>query len=448
MMNPDDSLPDHDGYAGGLAYPAYFHREQTPAWLHASVAALGHRPPRIDQAFAWCDLGCGSALTALVVAACYRHAQVTAVDIDAAALAQARALAHAAGLDNLQLRQADLSDPHSLAEVAAGGFDYVVSHGLWSWVSPAVQQVMVRSVAGALKPGGVMALAYMSHPGATPLQGAQRLLHEAGQLARGDAASQVATAMALLQQMAAAGAGYFVEQPGVVRQLQAMAREPAGYIAHEFMGRHWQPQHSAEVIAQWAAQGCAFIGSATVLENIDALSVPAAVLPLLQQLPPGPLAETARDLARNQSLRRDLFVQAGQRLDGGGHLQVLDGLCWARLPAAPASVSEPLLLDTRIGPVPVPAVLLSPLLQALASGPQDFARLRQLPAFVQTPGLLNQALQVLCWQGWIHPVPAQVQATVAAGDSAACQRLQVLLDAHRAWPALQLLPAMGTAVPA
>ena len=105
--------------------------------------------------------------------------------------------------------------------------------------------------------------------------------------------------------------------------LDAMEREPAGYIADEFLGAPWQPQHVADVIRDFAGVGCGFLGSATPIENIDALSIPSALQPRLRTLPPGPLAETARDLARNQSLRRDLFQRDARRLDEAAHLDAL-----------------------------------------------------------------------------------------------------------------------------
>ena len=427
---------DLDGYAADAQYPMHFHREQMPAWLHATATALGVRPPALAQGYRWCELGCGAGLTALVAAACNPAGRFTAVDADAGQIARARALAEHAGLANLEFVHADLRD---YAHVSGDAFDFIVCHGVWAWVSDAVRTAIVSIVEHRLNPGGLLEVGYMSHPGASQLQGVQRLLHEATRHLEGDAASRMATALSLLHALADGGAGVFAEHPGALRQVEAMAREPAAYLVHEFGGAHWQPQHVADVIRAFAAADCAFIGSATPIENIDAMSIPAQLQARLRTLPPGPLAETARDLARNQSLRRDLFQKATRRLDAAAHLASLDALVFAALPGAPATLEGDLRFDTRIGPVTGPQALFAPVLMRLAQGPATFAELRAGAPYDTTPGLLNQVLQALGWAGLSHPcVPT-------TGGTASADALSRQLSPLPNVPALALVPAIGSA---
>ena len=427
---------DIDGDAADAVYPMHFHREQMPTWLHATATALGVRAPALVQGYRWCELGCGAGLTALVAAACNPAGRFTAVDVDAAQIARARTLAERAGLANLEFVHADLRD---FADAAHGAFDFIVCHGVWAWVSDAVRAAIVSTVARHLAPGGIAAIGYMSHPGASQLQAAQRLLHEATRHLEGDATTRMTTALALLRDLADGGAGLFAEHPGALRQLEAMERETPGYLVHEFGGAHWQPQHAAEVIRAFADAGCGFIGSATPIENIDALSVPAALQARLRSLPPGPLAETARDIARNQSLRRDLFQKDARRLDDAAHLAALDALVFAAMPGAPDTLDDDLHFDTRIGPVHGPRELCAPVLARLAQAPAQFAELRTLAPFAAAPGLLNQTLQALTWAGLVHacvPTP---------GGNAPADALSRQLAALPGVPALALVPATGSA---
>ena len=429
---------DIDGYVADAdaAYPMHFHREQMPAWLHATATALGFRAPDPARPYRWCELGSGAGLTALVAAACNPAGHFTAVDADAAQIARARSIAERAGLANLDFVHADLRE---YAAQRGEAFNFIVSHGLWAWVSEAVRDAFLGIVERRLAPGGLLELGYMSHPGASQLQGAQRLLHEAGRHLEGGTPARASAALALLRAFADGGAGFFAEHPGASRQLDAMEREPAGYIAHEFLGAHWQPQHVADVIRAFAGVGCDFIGSATPIENIDALSIPGALQARLRILPPGPLAETARDLARNQSLRRDLFQRDAQRLDGAAHLDALDALVFAALPGAPSALDGDLRLDTRIGPVTGARDLFAPALDALAQGPQSFARLRTLAPYDARPGLLNQALQALTWAGFAH-------ACLPSSRDTSADALARQLSPLPGVPALALLPAIGSAV--
>lgn len=427
------------GYVADVAYPDHFHRELMPVWLHATAVALGAAPPDIARPYRWCELGCGGGLSTLVAAACNPLGHFTAIDADAGQIQRASAAARAAGLDNVRFLACDLRD-YAAAEDDAPPFDFLVLHGLWAWVADDVRAAVLSIVHRRLAPGGLVQIGYMSHPGASPLQAAHKLMREAAEHADGDSGRRAVAALGLLRQLADRGAGYFAEQPGTLRQLEAMQRETPEYLAHEFLGAHWQPQHAADVIRSLAAADCAHLGSATPLENIDGLSIPGALQPLLRSIPPGPLAETVRDLARNQSLRRDLFQRAARRLTPEAHLAALDALVYAALPGAPGGAGDGLRFETRIGPVDGPREWFDPVLRALAAAPQPFAALRRLPPFAEAPGLLNQVLQALTWAGHVHPLRAD-DATPAASA------LRALPQALSPDLALHLVPAAGSAVP-
>jgi SAM-dependent methyltransferase len=89
------------------------------------------------------------------VAAAWPGATLVGVDLDADALAAGRALAGEAGLA-VTFVEADVrSLPREL-----GGFDYVVAHGVYSWVAADVRDALLAAIRAHLAPGG---LAYVSH---------------------------------------------------------------------------------------------------------------------------------------------------------------------------------------------------------------------------------------------------------------------------------------------
>jgi hypothetical protein len=79
------------------------------------------------------------------------------------------------------------------------------------------------------------------------------------------------------------------------------------------------------------------------------------------------------------------------------------------------------------------------LLQRLAQGPATHAQLRQLPAFVARPDLLNQVTQALLWAGRVHPQAAALPSP---------QRLQLLRQQleQRPVPTWQPWPQAGSAL--
>ncbi|MBD9482126.1 class I SAM-dependent methyltransferase [Pseudomonas sp. PDM14] len=407
----------NEGYLAESVYPHHVQGEMSPSWLSAVLTALGQRAPDVAQPFRYCELGCGQGLNALLLAASNPCGQFVAVDFNAQHIAHGRRQAQAAGLSNLEFLQADFA---SLAAQPPGeGFDFIVLHGVYSWVSPANRQALRRFIALTLKPGGVVYLGYMSHPGLSAFASAQRLIWQTAQAASGNEQQRLRAGLDALAQWQAAGAGYFVDHPDVARRLARQSSEDLGYLAHELLCEHWAPQHAAEVIADFAAIDCRFVGSATPLENIDELSLPAGCLSLLQGLDDPAQRETAKDIARNQAQRRDLYLRQAQALTASEHRQALLGSCWAVLPGAPAD--GPVLFDTRIGPVEGDVSLYGPLLQALGEGPQSFAELARRPQLSGQIGLLSGALQLLTWAGHAHPLRA------GAVDVACCQRVNRVL---------------------
>lgn len=427
-------MNDGAGYRVDVAYPGRFHRETMPLWLHTVATALGRAAPDLSRPYRMCELGCGDGLNLLLAAACNPLGEFVGLDLDSQHIDRARATAHEAGLGNVRFMQADAGDAAVGDALADGeGFDFVASHGMWSWIPAGVRAAATTLAARVLRPGGIASIGYMSHPGASVLASLQRLMREYAATRPGDAASRAVDAVAFARRLAQAGSGLFAEHPGLARQLEAMAAESPAHLAHEFLSGHWEPLHAADVIGAFAARGCEWIGSGTPLDNIDALSLPGQVLPLLREATAPALAETLKDAARHQSLRRDLFQREGRALTAEEHLAAIDRTVLAAAPGAP--VAGPLTLHTRIGPVQAPAGLVDPLLRRLARGPASCAELRGDPAFAVEPRLLNQLVQALLWSGAVHPLRGDT------GQTPGTARLAHLLAARdgegchwRPWP--------------
>lgn len=385
------------GYVLDVAYPAHFHREIQPVWLTALAQFLGSAPPDITAPYSYCELGCGVGVNLLVAAATNPRGQFVGVDFNERHLAIARDAARSIGLDNIRFIQADFTH---FARDNNLFFDFIVSHGVWSWIAPGQQQSILQLLQRSLKPRGLLYLHYMCHPGATPMLPVQKLLNELAHQRAGSAEQNIQAGLELLGRLDAGGA--FVDQPGLSARLQALPEKGAAYLAHDFLTDYWRPQHSADMHRLAAQAGVSFLGSAEPFDNLERLSIPGNLQPILASITAPAVRETVKDLARNQHQRRDLFQRDPQRLTAEQHLQQLDALRFRLLPGAPGSGA--VHFATPIGPINGPEEIFSPLLQALAARPASFAELRQLPVFAGNVGLLSQSLQMLMWRGHVHPL--------------------------------------------
>ena len=107
------------------------------------------------------ELGCAGGGHLLPMADEFPHSEFVGIDLSTTQIAQGRELIAKAGLSNVQLTAVDLMDVGS----ELGHFDYIIAHGLYSWVPPAVQRKTLEVFAERLNPGGVGYLSFNAYPG-------------------------------------------------------------------------------------------------------------------------------------------------------------------------------------------------------------------------------------------------------------------------------------------
>lgn len=392
-----------DGYLTEVAYPHHFQREATPLWLTFAATALGRHSPDITRAFDWCELGCGQGFSLVANAAANPAGHFYGLDLNPAHIGHARGLADAAGIDNALFIEADFAVLDDCQASLPEQFDFIVCHGVYSWVSARHRQALRRFVEQRLKPGGMLYLSYASQPGMAFFTAAQRFLQQYVAAAQGSLIERFEAGLDALQRLDAAGAGQFAgnrEMHDYLRQSLALG---TAYLAHDWLAEHWECLHVADVIADFAQAGCDYLGSATLLENIDALSIPGNVQAQLDELTTPALRETFKDLVRNQSLRRDLYQKDGLAMSADSHRRALLDQVISLLPHQPV-VGEESTFESRIGPVSVDPQLLGPLRACLGQGPQSFSELARHPALHDRIASLSPALQLLAWAGQAHPL--------------------------------------------
>lgn len=422
-----------EGYVVDVPYPLHFHKEMQPVWMAYVATSLACSAPDITIPYRYCELGCGAGINLLVAAASNPLGTFIGVDFNAGHIEFARQHASRIGLRNVHFIEASFAD---FAQQEHGVFDFITCHGTWSWLPPQAQSSILRIVHSMLKPGGLFYLHYMCHPGATRMTAIQKLLHEVSLATPGDSTEAVRRGVELLHRLDRGGAGVFVDNPGLKGELAALEKEHLTYIAHDYLSDYWRPQHSADIHRIVSQAQLTYIGSANCFENMDSLSIPGNVQPLLASLSTPALRETVRDMARNQSQRLDLFQREPNSLSPEEHLAALDRVRFKALPALPTSGG--MTFVTPIGSIAGPQEVFDPLLRALASASATFAELRRLPAFAGEPGVLLQALQILMWGDYVHPLRPD------SNEASSAEHFEQWLVASAV--ALHLLPECGTAL--
>jgi SAM-dependent methyltransferase len=142
-----------------VTYPGSPFSQTHPDRL-ATIAALYGLPAAPPERCRVLELGCGNGGNLIPMACVLPESTFLGLDAARSAVAQGQEQIAALGLTNVTLLHADLLDTSGL-----GTFDYVIAHGLYSWVPPSVQERVLAIASEVLAPNGVAYVSYNALPG-------------------------------------------------------------------------------------------------------------------------------------------------------------------------------------------------------------------------------------------------------------------------------------------
>ncbi|MBX3208243.1 MAG: methyltransferase domain-containing protein [Labilithrix sp.] len=208
-----------------VPYDTEANAETHPSTI-ATLARLSGLRPAAPRTARVLEIGCGNGENLIAAATYLPRARFVGFDLAASAIAAGVAAATASGTSNVELFAADVSDVRAAGtkERAPGGFDYVVAHGMYSWVPRDVRADLLAVMRDALGPGGVGFVSVNALPGWELRRALRELARDATRDLE-DPAARVAEALRIIEELARAGEG----ASGFRGALAAAARE---YVAH------------------------------------------------------------------------------------------------------------------------------------------------------------------------------------------------------------------------
>ena len=225
--------------------------ETQPDFLAAIAALHGYAAPDPRRARVL-ELGCASGGNLIPLAFHYTEAQFIGIELSRVQAEAGAQFIAKLGLGNVRILHADLA---ALPE-GLGHFDYIIAHGVFSWVPPAVQQALLRVCRDYLSPQG---LAYISF---NVTAGWQKIwpLREA-LLARTDATLPAPQRVAQAREVIAQLADEW-NDPLLLREIAHLQTAAPSYLFHEFLAEYNAPMRFADFAAQLSQAGLSYVGEA------------------------------------------------------------------------------------------------------------------------------------------------------------------------------------------
>jgi SAM-dependent methyltransferase len=431
------------------AYDAVRYSNNPYAQTHperlATVAILHGLTPPDPFAARVLEIGCGAGGNLMAMASATPGIRALGVDLAAEPIAEGQAAIAEIGLGNIELRQGDLRD---LADGSLGEFDYIVAHGVYSWIPADARDALMATIRASLAPAGVAYVSFNAHPGGY----FRRMLRDVGLWhARAhddnDPAERAAKAQELYKFLAkhrmtsADTYGALLE-----REVPALADGPIYRLVHDDLSDHWHPVWFADFAAHAGRHELAYLGEAD-LYGLRGENLPDGVEPELWQLAGGDRVafENYTDLLTARHFRQSLVCHAGQSIAIEPAAELTERLHWAvRLHAEPLEVGlvadifaeldarRPrtlsfIELQERLGIGP------APLGEALLDG---FRRERLIPhagplRVALEPGERPKVSALARWQAAHGPAITSLAYTSVRMEEPAARLLITLLDGTR-----------------
>ncbi len=271
----------------------------------ATVATLLELEPAPIDRCRVLELGCASGVNIIPLADTYPHSRFLGIDLAPSQIAEGRAIIDALRLTNISLEAASISD----LDCSIGEFDYIISHGVYSWVPAQVQQDMLRLCAARLAPHGVAYISYNTYPG-WHVRGMirQMIAYHAARFT--EPARKIEQSRALIEWLAHSLEGASGSYSEILAEEAAMLRAAHdSYLYHEHLETENHPVYFHEFIACCAAAGLQYLGESHLCSSAMG-QLPREMTRGLDLLA-GDLLQREQylDFLRNRTFRRTLLVR-------------------------------------------------------------------------------------------------------------------------------------------
>ena len=226
-----------------------------PGHLYALARLHGLQPALPAQARVL-ELGCARGGNLIPLAYFYPNAEFLGIELSPRQVAEGQAILSDLALSNIRIEVGDILE---LDLNALGRFDYILVHGVYSWVPDAVRSRILELCQACLSPQGVAYISYNTRPG-WGMRGMLRdaLVWQTREL--DDPAEKLAAAQAFLPAYAAGLKGLETLSATYLRhEIKRLQASHPSYLFHEYLAEFNRSFLLTEFVADAETAGLRFV---------------------------------------------------------------------------------------------------------------------------------------------------------------------------------------------
>lgn len=290
-----------------VPYVSSAYHASAPEHLHAVTHLFGLDAPPPAHARVL-ELGCAAGGNLIPFAVRHPDAHCVGVDLSPVQIEAGRQAVETMGLRNVRLVQGSLSE----LGAELGTFDYIVCHGVYSWVPDEVRAAILRVCAQRLSPGGVAYVSYNTYPGWK----AKEIVRDAMLLRgaeRATAAERLAYARGMIEFLHEQATQGSVLSSIMNEHIDMIRSGKDYYLSHEYMELCNAPCYFRDFVAASRQHGLEYLGDATVATMFASNHGAAPATALLNECGGDQvLLEQLMDFLGNRTFRQTLLVHGSR----------------------------------------------------------------------------------------------------------------------------------------
>ena len=297
-----------------VPYPSVPFPQTHPDRLAVLAALFGMRPAPVQRCRVL-ELGCGDGANLIPMALVLPASQFLGIDLAGAPVGRGREVIRTLGLRNIALRREDLRAFARRTGARADRFDFIIAHGVYSWVPREAREAVLAICRSHLAPQGVAYVSYNAYPGChvRDMAGGMLRYHAAG---AGDSRLAIARAQGLARLLA--DVLPTTEELAFLRaELRAVAERDPSVLFHDDLAPENRAFYFHEFAERAGAHGLQYLAEADFHEMLPR-SLPPRLVEILESIERerGLVArEQHLDFLKVRRFRQTLLCHADVALD-------------------------------------------------------------------------------------------------------------------------------------
>jgi methyltransferase-like protein/cyclopropane fatty-acyl-phospholipid synthase-like methyltransferase len=292
-----------------VPYESYPYSQSQPEHL-STLASLFGMEPTAPNSSRILELGCASGGNIIPLAIRYPKAKIIGVDFSKVQIEIAQKQVKDLGLNNIEFHHASIAD----IDNSYGKFDYIIAHGIISWVPEPIRQKMFDICGELLTETGVAYISYNAFPGWNMIKSIRDMMlyHGSNFASIGDKLQQAKLFLGFVKE---ALDGSEVPYAQIIKQeAQLISNQRDNYIRHDHMEEENKPYYLYEFVAEAAKRGLQYLGDSS-LSSMYLGNMAASIVEKLSQVNDIVRTEQYMDFINNRRFRSTLLCRNSVKLN-------------------------------------------------------------------------------------------------------------------------------------